>query len=1318
MAETRYQRRIARRLLIYIVLFSSLIAAGATAVQLCVDYRHETGEIAQRLAQVKKGSLPAIARDVQAREIEDLQTHADGLLTLPDMQYVEIVSAGAQDDEKPITSGKVGPGGGISRTYEIVFEDGRSAGTLTLVAGYDGVYNGLIRRGWIILASNAVRTVLVSIFFLIVFHRLVTRHLVTMAGYAQCLDAERLDRPLRLKRRPSKQTADDELGHVVTAFNQMRENLRQVLDEHHRVENVLRQREEEFRMVFDRAKDAIIWVDMDSRLIIRCNPAAEAMFDRPAAEMLNHPFTINHPPESAARYEGLFNQLITDGGGVVEDIDALTQGGRRIRAQVFCTAFRPGGRLIMQGIVRDVTARKQAEEQVVRRAEILAAVHYASESLLATSAWQDVADDVFEHVAPGLRVDGIRLFQSHAHEDDRLTLSLSHQWTASGVKVPSGTPEDAQVTIRVSECPCIEAVSRGELTVCALDGFLVGRGGALLSPDAKSVLMAPVFAGGTLWGILAVERRRVTWGGRGRRGVEMMAQALGAAVHRRNVEDALRFQSEVIEALAVGAMVVRDSDRRIVYVNPYQAEMFGYRQDELVGQPVSILTTAGDASEAHCIHEQITRGLSGHGRWSGEIPCLRRDGSSFLCEGTISLLWSPEHGLVRVLGNQDITLRRRAANELRISEERLRAIMASLHETVIALFDFDGRILTVGGTEWMLEQYGYELEDVIGKTFGDLYPPALAEQRTALLQEVFRSRKPSRDEYRSPTPTGEHWLEVTRSPVFGADGAVTAVVDFIRDVTDQKTAADRVRQRARALEAVHYAANALLEIGAWQEVIDDVLAHLGPGLGVDGVHFFENRSNDAGHMALELTHHWTSPSVEPPVVGIGGRAVTIRVAGCPYAEAIVRGELVECAAAEFLSNQGAKLLSPEAGSVLSAPIFSGKTLWGLLSLERRRVGWRDLARRGIETTARTLGAAIHRRCVEDAARFQSEIVEGLAIGVVVVRADDLRIAYINPHHAALLGYCQDELVGKSVVTLTTPPEMDGPSAVHGRIAAALSREGWWSGEVPSLHKEGHTLWTETTISTLQSPEYGEVKVGVTQDITVRKQSEREIRRYQQRLRSLASALSLSEERQRRQLGTDLHDGLGQTLALVKMRLGMMDPAAGSDGLASQLTEIGGLVDEAHRSVRSLSFRLSPPVLHDFGLVPALQWLAEDIQQRYGLNIHIDEAGRVEPTDEEIRVILFRCLREVLINIAKHAQVDYASVRLHELDHGVRVIVADEGVGFDTPDPLRDAGAGGFGLFSVREQLTFLGGRFEIRSSPGRGTVVILEAPVGAQDGNA
>lgn len=211
---------------------------------------------------------------------------------------------------------------------------------------------------------------------------------------------------------------------------------------------------------------------------------------------------------------------------------------------------------------------------------------------------------------------------------------------------------------------------------------------------------------------------------------------------------------------------------------------------------------------------------------------------------------------------------------------------------------------------------------------------------------------------------------------------------------------------------------------------------------------------------------------------------------------------------------------------------------------------------------------------------------------------------------------------------------------------------------------------------------------------------------------MASQLSLAEERERRRIATELHDRIGQTLAICKIKLGALRASASSTGLSGPLDEIHKLVEEIIQETRSLTFEVSSPILYELGLEAAVEWLAEQIQEKYGLLSHFEDDRQPKPLDDDVSVLLFQAVRELLANVAKHAQARNVKVSIRRDDTNIKITVEDDGNGFDTSDTVSHwSRTEGFGLFSIRERLDYLGGRLEVESEPGHGTWATLAAPL-------
>jgi PAS domain S-box-containing protein len=235
----------------------------------------------------------------------------------------------------------------------------------------------------------------------------------------------------------------------------------------------------------------------------------------------------------------------------------------------------------------------------------------------------------------------------------------------------------------------------------------------------------------------------------------------------------------------------------------------------------------------------------------------------------------------------------------------------------------------------------------------------------------------------------------------------------------------------------------------------------------------------------------------------------------------------------------------------------------------------------------------------------------------------------------------------------------------------------------------------------------EVNKSLQDEVKVRKKVEKKLLEHQKQLRSLSSQLSLIEENEKRRVATELHDCIGQTLALSKIKLGLLSKATHSSDTKKNIREILQLIEQTIKETRTLTFELSPPILYELGLSQAIKWLIDQFRDKHALNIDLIDDGHDKPFDNNTRFFLFQAVRELLINVVKHAQATNVTIRVKRVDGKLNIVIEDNGKGFARPSVKYD----GYGLFNIRERMNHINGQFEIESLPGHGTRVTLVAPL-------
>jgi PAS domain S-box-containing protein len=351
-------------------------------------------------------------------------------------------------------------------------------------------------------------------------------------------------------------------------------------------------------------------------------------------------------------------------------------------------------------------------------------------------------------------------------------------------------------------------------------------------------------------------------------------------------------------------------------------------------------------------------------------------------------------------------------------------------------------------------------------------------------------------------------------------------------------------------------------------------------------------------------------------------------------------------------------------------------------------------------------------------------IPGIVFYVAIEPDGDFRFVSISQAGLAATGMTREQFVG-SLVRHVIPPPSREVVLNNYREAIRTRRTVRWRevSEYPAGRKIGEVAVTPLYDSNGVATHL----IGIVHDITEQERlaealraardaaHHRELERRAAQLSRLASDLTLAEQHAREQIATTLHDGLQQVLVTAALDLDrrIRDDADQGAGADEALVQIRGLIDEAIAAARSLSLELFPPVLHTSGLPAALRWLANQTQNKYGISVDVTADPVANPGRKDVRTLLFESVRELLFNAVKHAHVDRVAIRLTlDPENLLRILVEDAGVGFDPADLVERGKAGqlGWGLFSIRERLTLLGGRFEIESAPGRGSRFCLVSP--------
>lgn len=233
---------------------------------------------------------------------------------------------------------------------------------------------------------------------------------------------------------------------------------------------------------------------------------------------------------------------------------------------------------------------------------------------------------------------------------------------------------------------------------------------------------------------------------------------------------------------------------------------------------------------------------------------------------------------------------------------------------------------------------------------------------------------------------------------------------------------------------------------------------------------------------------------------------------------------------------------------------------------------------------------------------------------------------------------------------------------------------------------------------------------VIKDISDRKIAENKILNYQKKLKTLNSVLTISEEKERRKIAEYLHDSLGQTLSIANMKLTSLTKKVTSPSIKKNIIESSELIQEVISTSRSLTYELCPPILYESGLIAAIKWKLDLIMDKYGINTQLTSCETFLHINDDVRILLYRIISELIANTLKHANPNYIKIEIRKDHDVICIIIKDNGIGYNYQSTSNNIYHSGFGLFSINERLESIQGSIVIESKSGGETITIVSVP--------
>ena len=374
----------------------------------------------------------------------------------------------------------------------------------------------------------------------------------------------------------------------------------------------------------------------------------------------------------------------------------------------------------------------------------------------------------------------------------------------------------------------------------------------------------------------------------------------------------------------------------------------------------------------------------------------------------------------------------------------------------------------------------------------------------------------------------------------------------------------------------------------------------------------------------------------------------------------------------------------------------------------------------LQQRAEALEAEIALRHSEERFRLMVEAVRDYAIFMLDTEG---RVTTWNVGAERIKGYRASEIIGRHFSCFYPEEDIRSNKPQLGLEAAA--REGRFETEGWRLRKDGSKFWAVVIITAIRDTAGNLLGFGkVTRDFTDRMLADKALHESRSRLqesekslRELSLHLLRTQDEERRRIGRELHDSLGQTLSFMKMKLDSLKSLTGDgkiDEIRQDLAEFGRLVEDSVTEVRTISYLLYPPMLEELGLKSAISWYVDGFTKRSGIETTLEIPGDLGRLPRDAEMAVFRILQESLTNVHRHSASRTATVRLLLRDARLILKVSDQGKGIPSAN-LEESGedwtgALGVGLRGMHERMRQLGGKLELESTS-TGTTIVAEVPI-------
>jgi len=579
------------------------------------------------------------------------------------------------------------------------------------------------------------------------------------------------------------------------------------------------------------------------------------------------------------------------------------------------------------------------------------------------------------------------------------------------------------------------------------------------------------------------------------------------------------------------------------------------------------------------------------------------------------------------------------------------------------------------------EQFGVKsVDDLIGKTDFDYFTKEHAKSAYKDEQKIIKTGKSIEVKMEKEThPDGRiTWVSTTKIPRYDEEGNIIGILGISRDVTEKKKLEEKLKERIEKLgEEVVFKSNLLTYL---LENIPDLI-------------YFKDKNS----RFVEI-----SKSKADQV-------------GLPREEVLSKTDF------DYFTKEHAEQAFQDEQKIIE----TGKPIKAKIEKETHpdgRINWVSTTKipryDEEENVIGTLGISrditdkvLAEKKLEESANKLKTIVNAVSEGLAIVD-EKYVIREANESLFKLFGLKREEVINKKCSQIFSPWEESCKDCPLEKL--------FNKSEISPVSEKTKVLKNGTIrhfgIQCYPIPNYNdkELKSVISiRDITERKNMEKKnIQNYKRKMKNLSHKLTLAEEHERKKIATTLHADIGQTLAFLKLKIGELKEKESSPNTRKSLEEVHNLVQNAITSTRSLMTQISPSILYELGFLPAVDWLAEHILKENNIKYDFSDDEKEKPLTNDLSILLFQAVRELLVNIRKHAKAKKVQISIKRNKETIQIEIKDDGIGFDISalDSYCENDVG-FGLLNIRSRLDVVGGHFEIESHKNKGTKITLKAPI-------